>query len=577
MKCKKALLILLLLLFVISFFNLPSFARTSFYEDDYYLRSRAFSNKEAYNMYTYIKEEYNKKGDFYNFLNPYLNNINSYHYYKIEDIPIVVTSHIKDEGGGYTYDIYIIPSTSPNLLFLNSDTTSYIRPNVSFSNYYYYWHFTIYDRDFSTISGGEKNSRFYTTNQPVYLGKFITDVSESGYNNMKIAYANYDFLSSDGNKIYFYGTFLSLKECSLPFMSSLKKYMTNGFESADAIEVVINDFPNLKGDGKTLNDFTFSVKNTSSNEEIYKVTFNRSSPFYSFVEGAEDMPFYKIPVEDFYEELILNQEYSFSITYEFEGEEIVDEQKLIYGYDYSKEDNSEDSSSIGSVTNSIINSNDELTNTVIESNKNLQNSIDEQTNTIKENTETNKNIFEKIGEILSYINPFSENFFAYKLLELLGELLKNLFIPSSEFMQEWISDLSSFLKDRLGFLTYPVSLIIDFLERFDKLDSTVEPIITTPELKLMNTVLLSSYTYNFNDLLKNETFKMLHDFYLLFVDVIMIIAFLFFANKVVGTIFGESVTDDIINNISSDSRYVNKTIRRKKALKQARSEGRFNK
>ena len=59
--------------------------------------------------------------------------------------------------------------------------------------------------------------------------------------------------------------------------------------------------------------------------------------------------------------------------------------------------------------------------------------IDEQTNAIKEQTETNKNIFEKIGDILSYINPFSENFFVYKLIELLVDAIKSLFIPSDDF------------------------------------------------------------------------------------------------------------------------------------------------
>lgn len=43
-----------------------------------------------------------------------------------------------------------------------------------------------------------------------------------------------------------------------------------------------------------------------------------------------------------------------------------------------------------------------------------------------------KGVFNFLSEILSYINPFSENFFVYKLIELLGELLKSLFIPSEE-------------------------------------------------------------------------------------------------------------------------------------------------
>lgn len=57
------------------------------------------------------------------------------------------------------------------------------------------------------------------------------------------------------------------------------------------------------------------------------------------------------------------------------------------------------------------------------------NTLNEQTEAIKEQNETSKNIFQKIGDILSYINPFSENFFAYKLVELIVNGLKSLFIP----------------------------------------------------------------------------------------------------------------------------------------------------
>lgn len=51
--------------------------------------------------------------------------------------------------------------------------------------------------------------------------------------------------------------------------------------------------------------------------------------------------------------------------------------------------------------------------------------------------------------ILDYLNPFSENFFAYKLLELLGDLLKSLFVPS---------------EDRITAIQNTVSSKFDFVE-----------------------------------------------------------------------------------------------------------------
>lgn len=42
------------------------------------------------------------------------------------------------------------------------------------------------------------------------------------------------------------------------------------------------------------------------------------------------------------------------------------------------------------------------------------------------------NIFKNIGSIVDWLNPLSPNFFVYKLIELFGNLLKNLFIPSQD-------------------------------------------------------------------------------------------------------------------------------------------------
>lgn len=98
--------------------------------------------------------------------------------------------------------------------------------------------------------------------------------------------------------------------------------------------------------------------------------------------------------------------------------------------------------------------------------------IEEQTNAIKENNETNKNIFEKILEVLSYINPLSENFFVYKLIELLLEALKSLFIPHDGFFNEWLDDLNSYFGDAFGILYYPFELLIDFLNRVNSISDS---------------------------------------------------------------------------------------------------------
>lgn len=67
-------------------------------------------------------------------------------------------------------------------------------------------------------------------------------------------------------------------------------------------------------------------------------------------------------------------------------------------------------------------------------------------------------------EIISYINPFSENFFVYKLIELLSDLLKFLFVPANNPFDElsnkfnekfsFIEQIKTLINDLLGFSNY---------------------------------------------------------------------------------------------------------------------------
>ena len=50
---------------------------------------------------------------------------------------------------------------------------------------------------------------------------------------------------------------------------------------------------------------------------------------------------------------------------------------------------------------------------------------------------------ENITQILNYINPFSENFFVYKLIELLGDLLEFLFVPSENVINGLVDSVTS--------------------------------------------------------------------------------------------------------------------------------------
>lgn len=155
---------------------------------------------------------------------------------------------------------------------------------------------------------------------------------------------------------------------------------------------------------------------------------------------------------------------------------------------------------------------------------NMTNSINDQTQAIKENTETSKGIFAQIGELLSYINPFSENFFVYKLIELLIEAIKGLFIPSNDFFSTYFDELSKWFSDRLGFLYYPIELFFDLCDRFLNINFN-DPIINIPDIKapFTDTTLISATTFNFNSLLEQSSLKTAHNIYLILVDAVVYI------------------------------------------------------
>ena len=81
-------------------------------------------------------------------------------------------------------------------------------------------------------------------------------------------------------------------------------------------------------------------------------------------------------------------------------------------------------------------------------------------NKLDEQVKTSKSILGKIGDILSYINPFSENFFAYKLVELIINGLKSLFIPDNF---DFLYNFKDTMSEKLGFIASIPLQLIDFI------------------------------------------------------------------------------------------------------------------
>ena len=153
----------------------------------------------------------------------------------------------------------------------------------------------------------------------------------------------------------------------------------------------------------------------------------------------------------------------------------------------------------------------------------LKNKEDEQTDAIRENTETNKGIWETIKDIVSFINPFSENFFVYKLIDLLVDALKSLFIPSDGFFDTYFTELKDWFSERLGFLFYPFELLIDILNKILNVNFS-EPIFNIPDISepFTNKKFINATTFNFNDLLSNSILNTVHNIYFICVDAFIV-------------------------------------------------------
>lgn len=171
----------------------------------------------------------------------------------------------------------------------------------------------------------------------------------------------------------------------------------------------------------------------------------------------------------------------------------------------------------------VQNSINEQTKVLEEYYKRQEELLQQQQQTQDEQLETSKGIWETIKSILNLLNPFSEDFFAYKLVEILLNGLKSLFIPDNDFLTNYFNELKEWFSDRLGFLSYPLELILDILDKIKNINFS-EPIIQIPDFiePSTNEKIITARTYNLNTLLENDTFKTCHDVYFILVDAIII-------------------------------------------------------
>ena len=105
---------------------------------------------------------------------------------------------------------------------------------------------------------------------------------------------------------------------------------------------------------------------------------------------------------------------------------------------------------------------------------------------------------------MSYLNPFSENFFGIKLLELLGDLLKSLFIPS----QERLESINTTVSSKFSFVTTIKQAINSTQEMLNSMES-----VPRLQLEVGSTKWTEKQTLTILDLSFYKPFKPFGDCY----------------------------------------------------------------
>lgn len=125
-----------------------------------------------------------------------------------------------------------------------------------------------------------------------------------------------------------------------------------------------------------------------------------------------------------------------------------------------------------------------------------------------------RNIKTKINNLIIRIGNIVENFISG---------LQFLFVPSDESLENFISTSKSDLESQVGFLSYPFELFISFLNRFFTLQPSST--ISYNGFEFMNHRIIPSFTFDFNSLLEDERIDTFYNYYFIFINGLLCIAF----------------------------------------------------
>ena len=128
-------------------------------------------------------------------------------------------------------------------------------------------------------------------------------------------------------------------------------------------------------------------------------------------------------------------------------------------------------------------------------------------------------------------------------------LEKLLIAPGTSF-SDFFTDIGDTVKEKLGFMYYPIEFFSDFCNRIIDLEDIGSYVISWPSVKVPNFdfTIINAGSYDLASILNDPTIKNWHDYYFIFFDGLLIIAFFNLCINKINNILG-IVNEDFSSSI----------------------------
>lgn len=162
---------------------------------------------------------------------------------------------------------------------------------------------------------------------------------------------------------------------------------------------------------------------------------------------------------------------------------------------------------------------------------------------------TDKSILDNIVSFFSHFWDYLMNLgsriidgvggFISNLLTGISDFLKQLFIPDKEIFEDFINQEYEFLKGKLGFLSYPIDFLSNFINRFNLLSNNQNAVFNIPEVSFLGITIFHSTSFDLLDLVNSsEPLKYLYSLYQIFISGLIVLWLIELAIKKYNELFG---------------------------------------